>query len=68
MDVVNGVVPFSMSLIPLSSLVYGVVAGNETAVYLSIASLVVSLVLFVFNAYPAKLFNGNGGTTCLERS
>ncbi len=64
-DVVNGVVPFSMSLIPLSSLVYGVVADNEIAVYLSIASLAASLVLFVFNAYPAKLFNGNGGTHVL---
>lgn len=65
LDVVNGVVPFSMVIISAVPLAYGLLMHDQSTIYLSLSSMAASAVLLVFNAYPAKVFNGNGGTHVL---
>lgn len=65
MDVVNGVVPYSMILTSIIPLAYSVITGNIELLQMTLALLIPSLILFTLNRYPAKLFNGNGGTYSL---
>ncbi len=62
MDVVNGIVPYSMILTSIIPLAYSIMINNTTLLQMTLALLIPSIILFAFNKYPAKLFNGNGGT------
>ncbi|KUO83100.1 MAG: hypothetical protein AT709_00275 [Caldivirga sp. MG_3] len=65
MDVVNGVVPYSMILTSIIPLAYSIITSNVALLQMTLTLLVPSVVLFALNKYPAKLFNGNGGTYAL---
>ncbi|ABW01809.1 MraY family glycosyltransferase [Caldivirga maquilingensis] len=62
MDVVNGVVPYSMILTSIIPLAYSIMTNNITLLQMTLTLLIPSIILFAFNKYPARLFNGNGGT------
>jgi UDP-N-acetylglucosamine--dolichyl-phosphate N-acetylglucosaminephosphotransferase len=65
MDVVNGVVPYSMIMTSIIPLAYSIMTSNTTLLQMTLTLLIPSIVLFMLNKYPAKLFNGNGGTYSL---
>lgn len=62
MDVVNGIVPYSTILASIIPLAYSIMTNNITLLEMALTLLVPSIILFTLNKYPAKLFNGNGGT------
>ena len=65
MDVVNGVVPYSMVLASIIPLAYAIMYGNGIVLQMSLALIIPSAILYAFNRYPARLFNGNSGAYAL---
>lgn len=65
LDVVNGVVPSSVAMISLTLALVSYLIGKHDAIYPALLLALMSLGLYLFNRYPAKVLNGNSGSYAL---
>lgn len=62
LDVMNGVVPGTSIVAFLALAAAGLLLGRETTVLVSMVALGALMAYYMYNAYPARVFNGDSGS------